>query len=27
MVAEHYITDPEAEKANAEPVVARGPGC
>src|SRR2546430_16984595 len=27
MVSLNYVTAPEAEKANAEPVVARGPGC
>src|SRR5947208_3185218 len=27
MVAEHYITAAQRDKANAEPVVAAGPGC
>jgi penicillin-binding protein 1A len=27
MLAEHYITANEADRANAEPVVAEGPGC
>ncbi len=27
MVAEHFVTPSQADAANAEPVLSRGPGC